>query len=137
MTHIRGSISKVKEVLTKGYKISAVQTASIDVTSVNVAGTSYQTYSVINIPGSTYKNGYMKKISITCNDSTVLNEAYLTVRDVATGVTAVFWRAFFYVNGEWELNDASIFDTEEYLITLGNYTGGGVLFTANLTYIEV
>ena len=137
MTHIRGSISKVKEVLTKGYKISAVQTPSMDVTSDTIAGLTAMTYYVINIPGSTYKNGYMKKISVTCNDNANLMGAYLTGRSVATGESLIFWYTFFINNGEWDLNDTGILDNEEYLLTLLNYSAGAVLFTANLSYIEV
>lgn len=109
----------------------------MDVTSDTIPATTAEPYYTINIPGSTYKNGYMKKISITCNDNGTLMRADLTTRDVATGETALFWRVYFITNGEWDLNDSGILDTEEYILTLVNYAGGGVLFTANLSYIEV
>ena len=137
MAVLHGDVSKVYEVLTKGYAISPVQTASMDVTSDNIAGTSYQTYYAVNLPGQTYKNGYMKKISVTCNNTATLMEAYLSVRVVATGVTTVLWQSFFVNNGEWDLNDIRILDTNEYLITLGNYVEWIVHLTVIIIYIAV
>ena len=109
----------------------------MDVTSYNMPGLTLLGFYAINIPGQTLKNGYMKKISVTCSNNATLMCAYLTKTNIATGTITEFWRTYFVNNGEWDLNDAKILNTEYYSIVFLNYNAGIVHFTANISYIEV
>ncbi len=81
-------------------------------------------------------DGLIKKISVTCSDATFLNQFYLTETD-AGGTATVFLNAMFFMSLEFDLNDFPISSTNTYSVTFGNYTGGWVYFTANISYIEI
>ena len=131
MTHIHGEITKVAEVQTRGYDLPNVQTTGIDHTGAWVPTLTYWTFAILPNIG-----GLMKKISVTCGDATVLNEFYLTVTD-ASGTATIFSRAMIYLNFKINLNDFPISSTNTYSITFGNYTGGWLYFTADISYIEI
>lgn len=130
MTHIHGEITKVAEVQTRGYDLPNIQTTGMDHTGVWVPTLSLWGFAILpNI------DGLIKKISVTCSNATNLNEFYLTEID-AGGTGTIFLRAMFFMNIEFDLNDFPINSANTYSVTFGNYTGGWVFFTANISHIE-
>ncbi len=135
MTHIRGDITKVHEVLKKGYEQPIVQ---------QTKGYSFNTGALaISPPPHTYalpvmgsgKVGYVKRISATCDDLTALHRIYLTRAD-ATGNVWTFFSSFFFVGYEWELGDALIQNDATWTVTIDN-GAVGTTFAINIYWIEV
>ncbi len=128
---IHGEITKIKEVQTRGYDLPNIQTTGMDHTGQWVPTLTLSTFANLqNI------NGLIKKISITCSSAASLNEVYFTETD-ATGTDTIFLRAMFFISFEFDLNDFPISSANTYSVTFGNYTGGWVYFTANISYIEI
>ncbi len=132
MTHIKGIITQVKEVETRGYDLPNVQTTGIySLLGGWVPTLTYRTFAILpNI------SGLIKKISVTCSNTTQVNEFYFTETDAA-GTATIFLRAMFFMSLELDLNDFPISSDNTYGVTFGNYTGGWVYFTANISYIEI
>ena len=132
MTNIHGEITRVYEVETRGYNLPNIQTTGLDHTGEWVPTLTYWTFQIVpNI-----NNGLMKTLSVTEHNTTNLNEFFLTEID-ASGTATIFSRGMFYINFKINLNDYPINNTSTYTITFGNYSGGWLYFTANLSYIEI
>ncbi len=132
MVHIHGEITSVDEVLTRGYDLPNVQTTGIYALLGGWVPTlTYFTFAILpNI------SGLIKKISVTCSNATILNEFYFTETDAA-GTARIFLRARFFRSLEFDLNDFPISSANTYAVTFGNYSGGWVYFTTNISYIEI
>ena len=137
MAHLRGDITKVKEVLKRGYAQPIVQQTRMEVVQESVPGLSAQIYNIINIPGGTYINGYLKKISITVDEGATVMQSMLRREGVITGTIEDFWSTQFILSGEWSLFDKAIFDNENFYIVIFNNSALAQNFTANISYIEV
>lgn len=137
MTHLRGSIIKVKEVLKRGYDQPIVQQTRMEVVQETVPATSAQIFNIINIPGGTYVNGYLKKISITVDEFATVMQSMLRRETIITGDIEDLWRGQFIGNGEWSLFDRAIYDYENFYIVFWNNSVNPQNFTANISYIEV
>ena len=137
MTHLRGSITKVKEVLKRGYDQPIIQQTRMEVVQETVPALSAIIIDIINIPGGTYTNGYLKKISITVDEFTIVMQSMLRKVSTVTGTIEDFWRAQFIGNNEWSLFDKAIFDNENLYIVFWNNSANPQNFTANISYIEV
>lgn len=133
MTHIRGDVTKVYEVLKKGYSEPIVQTTHQYVITTGAIAPGNHPYDVPSI--TTGKRGYVKTISVTCDDTTSLHEI-LARRISATGVTWAFFSSFFYLNYEWNTGDVIISDTDTLRIWLANNAAGNVSFTVNIYWME-
>ncbi len=137
MAHLRGDITKVKEVLKRGYAQPIVQQTRMEVVQETIPGLSAQIYNIINIPGGTYINGYLKKISITADEGAIIMQSMLRREGVITGTIEDFWSTQFILSGEWSLFDKAIFDNENFYIVIFNNSALAQNFTANISYIEV
>ncbi len=137
MAHLRGDITKVKEVLKRGYAQPIVQQTRMEVVQETVPGLSAEIYNIINIPGGTYINGYLKKISITVDEGATVMQAMLRGESTRTGAILDFWRTQFILSGEWSLSDQALFDYENLYIVIWNNSANPQNFTANISYIEV
>jgi len=132
MSHLRGDITKVKEVLKRGYDQPIVQQTRMVVVQENVPGLSAQIYDII-----INTNGYLKKISITVDEGVTVMQSMLREVSNITGAIRDYWRSQFILNGEWPLFDKKIFDYENYYIVFWNNSALAQNFTANISYIEV
>ncbi len=135
MTHLRGDITKIKNILKKGYDQPIVQRTSIEVTQEALVGLAAGAWFVINQPGETPKSGFFKKISITVDNATIM-EANLTTIS-SDGTSTQFWWNYFVINGEYDLGDVPINSDETYVLSFQNNAAGAINFTANISYIEV
>jgi len=133
VTVIRGDVTKVYEVLKKGYPEPIVQTTHGY--SLNTGAIAPGVYG-FNVPGVTAGNiGYVKKISITCNDSTSLHE-FGTNRISADGTIWTFFASFFWMGGEWTIGDVIIPNTATLRIVVDNNAAGNVTFAINVYWLE-
>ncbi len=135
MAHLRGDITKVYEVLKKGYDQPIVQQTAIEVTQEALLGGAAGAWFVINQPGETPKSGFFKKISITVDNATIM-EANLTAI-FPDGTTEQFWWNYFVINGEYDLGDVPINSDETYILSFQNNAVGAINLTVNISYIEV
>jgi len=74
--------------------------------------------------------GYLRKISVTCDNTTAIHRVRL-IR-----ANWVFFQSYFYVGYEWNLGDASIQDTDTWVVEIYNLAVGNVTFTVNVYWIE-
>ncbi len=132
MTHIRGDITKVKEVLSKGYKQPIVQTTRGYTINTGAIGAITVTYALPNITSG--KTAYVKKLSATCNDFTNTHYVNLTRIDV-NGVANVFFESYFYEGYEWDIGDVAIADNETWTASITNIVAG-TTFTINIYWVE-
>ena len=132
MTHIKGVITKVAEVETRGYDLPNIQTTGLNYEGGNVPGLTRVTIPILE----NIKNGLMKTFSVTAGTAANLSGFYLTVTD-ADGVATIFSQAIFWINFKINLNDFPISSDNTYTISLENYNAGIVGFTSNLSYIEI
>lgn len=134
MTHIRGEIEKIYEVLKKGYEEPITQTTRGYSINTGALAAATHTFALPNIPSGI--NGYVKKISCTCNDLTAIHNVYLTRISTPTGVTWTFFSSYFYVGDEWDTGDAWIGgDAHTWTVTIIN-NAAGATFTVNVYWIE-
>lgn len=132
MSHIRGDITKVYEVLKKGYEQPIVQETKNYSFNTGALLPGTYTYDITAITSG--KTGYVKKISITCDDLTSLNAVDLYRID-GTGPWN-FFTSYFFINGEWFLGDTPIYDTTGWQVVLYNLAVGNVTFTVNIYWVE-
>ncbi len=135
MAHLRGSITKVHEILKKGYDQPIVQTTAVEVTQEALGGLAAGAWFVINQPGETPKSGFFKKISITVDNTTVMQASLTTI--FPDGTTEQFWWNYFRINGEYDLGDVPIDPDSTYILSFQNNAVGAINLTANISYIEV
>ncbi len=132
MTILHGDVTKVHEVLKKGYSEPIVQTTNgYTITTGPLAAATF-TYDLPNI--STGKTGYVNKISVTCDDNTALHTIYLTrISDV--GTVWNFFTSYFYIGDEWDTGNVAIGDTASWTVTIINLAAG-TNFTINVYWME-
>ncbi len=135
MAHLRGSITKIKNILKKGYDQPIVQQTAMEVIQEAVPGTTADAWYIINQPGETPKSGFFKKISITVDNATLMEASLTTI--FPDGTTTQFWWNYFIINGEYDLGDVPINSDEIYVLSFQNNAVGEINFTANISYIEV
>ena len=109
-----------------------IQTTGLDHTGAWVPTLTYWTFPILENVGT----GLMKTLSVTQHNTTNINEFFLTEID-ASGTATIFSRGMFFINFKINLNDYAINPNNTYTITFGNYSGGWLYFTANLSYIEI
>ena len=132
MTHIRGDITKVYEVLKKGYPEPIVQTTHSYSLNTGAIAPGVHTF---NVPGVTSgKIGFIKKISITCNDTTSLHE--FGANRITAGTPWTFFASYFWLGDEWTTGDVIINETDTLQIVVDNNAAGNVTFAINVFWIE-
>lgn len=134
MTHIRGDITKVYEVLKKGYPQPIVQTAQNYTVTTGAIAPGVHTYNLPNIT-SGYR-GYIKGISATCDDNTTLHEVWLTRTTPLTGEVWTFFVSYFFIGYEWITGDVIVPDYSTWTVSIDNTAVGNVSFTINVHWIE-
>lgn len=131
MTVIRGDVTKVYEVLAKGYEQPIVQTTHSYSINTGALGAGDHTYAITDITAG--KTGYPKKISVSCNDGTAIHHIYL-IRDSDNWA---FLLSFFFRGEEWTLGDVPMYPPPNgWHIIIGN-AAAGTTFTVNVYWIEV
>ena len=133
MTHIRGDILKVYEVLKKGYPEPIVQTTHGYSLNTGAIAPGVHNYDVTSV--GTGNIGFIKKISITCNNAAALHEWGAT-RISVDGTEWTFIMSFFFIGDEWSTGDVIVGDTQTLRITIINTAAGNVTFAINVYWIE-
>ncbi len=131
MTHIRGDVTKVLEVLKKGYEEPIVQTTNGYSFNTGAIGAGANTYAITNITSG--KTAYVKKVSVTCDDNTAIHTVQLRRYDPAGPYD--FFVSYFYIGYEWDTGDSPVFDTTTWAVIITNNVGG-TAFTVNVYWIE-
>ena len=133
MTHIRGDITKVYEVLKKGYEQPIVQVAKNYTITTGAIAPGVTPYALPNItPGYI---GYIKKISATCDNAINIHEVTLR-RISATGDVWAFFDSYFFIGKEWNTGDVAIAAMDTWTVSIDNNAAGNVSFTVNVFWIE-
>ena len=132
MTHIRGDITKVYEVLKKGYEQPIVQTVHQYTITTGAIAPGVHTYALPNITSGYV--GYVKRISATCDNATNIHEVVLR-RIIPTDVW-VFLNSYFVIGKEWNTGDFIIEDYMTWTATIDNNAPGNVSFTVNVYWME-
>ena len=133
MTHIRGDITKVYEVLKKGYSQPIVQTTHGYTITTGAIAPGVHAYDLPAITSGYL--GYIKIISVTCNNNTSLHEI-IAQRINPDGYTWTFFLSYFYINGEWDTGDIVVGETNTLRIYIDNNAAGNVNFTVNVYWVE-
>lgn len=131
MTLLHGDVTKVYEVLKKGYEQPIVQTAESYTITTGAVVPGVHTYDLPVI--SSGKTGYIKRISATCNDSTSIHQVWI---NSINGGTWTFFNSYFVIGYEWLTGDVIISDTDTWTVSINNNAGGNVSFTINVYWME-
>jgi len=131
MSVLHGEITKVHEVLAKGYEEPIVQTTHAYSINTGAIGAGNHIYALTNITAG--KTGYPKKISVSCNDSTAIHHVYLS----RLPGNVAFFTSWFYRGDEWTLGDVGVLSPPTtWIVTILN-NAAGATFTINVYWIEV
>ncbi len=133
MTILHGDVTKVFEVLKKGYEQPIVQVAkSYTITTGAVAPGVYVYALPVITSGYT---GYVKRISATCDNATNIHEVWIT-RNPGIPQAFTFFDSYFFIGKEWVTGDVPIPDTSIWTVSIDNNAAGNVSFTINIYWIE-
>lgn len=133
MTVLHGDVTKVKEVLKKGYAEPIVQTTQGYTITTGALAAATHTYNLPNIPPG-YR-AFVKKISVTCDSTTTIHRVYLTRITTATGYAWAFFTSYFYIGDEWDTGDVPMENYTNWTVAIVNNTAGAS-FTVNVYWIE-
>ena len=117
----------------KGYPEPIVQTTHGYSLNTGAIAPGVHNFDVTSV--GTGNIGFIKKISITCNDATSLHE-YGATRISADGTEWTFIFSFFFIGDEWSTGDVIVGDTQTLRITIDNNALGNVTFAINVYWIE-
>ncbi len=142
MSHIKGEIDKVREILREGYEEPIVQTVRRYVLNTGAIGAGVNVYNITDIVQG--KQGFVKKIAIGCNDATFLHAVFLTriPAPIMMGPDWMFFISYFYRFYDWDIGDLDIrkgkpnpLDDDTWTLTIINNVAG-TTFTADIYWVE-
>ena len=136
MTILHGDVTKVFEVLKKGYEQPIVQLAKSYTITTGAIAPGVYVYALPNIT-SGYM-GFIKMISATCDNATNIHEVWLT-RTAPLRVPVEVWSFFdsyFVIGKEWNTGDVRITNENTWTVSIDNNAAGNVSFTINVYWVE-
>ena len=133
MSIIHGDITKIHEVLKRGYSEPIVQATKGYSLNTGAIAPGVNNFDVTGVTAGYV--GFFKIISVSCDDATSIHQ--ITARKIpAVGDVWDFFSAYFSIGYEWNIGDLLISDADTLRIIIDNNAAGNVTFSINIYWIE-